>query len=278
MKNSEIGVVLPVCSPNQLERLDRSLLSLAGQILRPEQIYVVCNSQAMELVERITTSYQEYGLVVQVYPSDSEKLASLLTIGLTKAREKYIAFLQDGDLLYSTGYQSLKQKMDSHDSVALALSEVVWFEGEVYNETDYKLGRRTKSISKEKSWLEYYSYCFFGSCLINRNHCKSGEWHFDSTLPGSLIFADFLARNGHLTKKNTENYNIPVGEKWVAKADKVYPTLSELGEAYEKKWNEVIAEKDFQNFSTKRRKKKKIRLIDKVLHTLKYLRYRIFKV
>ncbi len=277
MKNSEIGVVLPVGSPTQLERLDRSLLSLAGQILKPEQVYVVCSSQAMELVERITTSYQDYGLVVQVCPSDSEELASLLTIGLTKAREKYIAFLQDGDLLYSTGYQSLKQKIGSHDSVALALSEVVWFEGEVYNETDYKLGRRTKPIYKEKSWFEYYSSCSLGNCLIDQTQCKAGEWHFDAGLPESLVFADFLARNGHLAIKNTENHNIPVGEKWVAKAGKAYSTLSELGEAYEKKWNEEIVEKDFQNFSTKRRKKKKIRLIDKVLHTLKYLRYRIFK-
>ena len=155
---------------------------------------------------------------------------------------------------------------------------MIWFERDIKSEMDYKLGRCTKPTPKEKSWLEYYSSCSLGNCLINQTQCKADEWHFDASLPESLVFADFLARNGHFAIKNTENHNIPVGEKWVVKADKVYPTLSELGESYEKKWNEVIAEKDFQNFSTKRRKKKKIRLIDKVIHTLKYLRYRIFKV
>lgn len=275
-KSSEIGVILPVSFPTQLGRLDRTLFSLAGQSVKPEKVYVVCNHKIFESVRKMTLTYQEQGVVAEVIASSSEKIADLLNQGIESAHERYITFLQDGDLLYSNAYHFLKEKMITKNSVGISFSEIIWFESEVCSGIDYKRARRIKLNLNGKSWLEYYSQCSFGNCMFDQSAIRSEEWYFNPDVASQFIFSDFLARNGFEKVKNTENYNIPIGEKWFSKEKKL-GNLSEFDLIYQEQWQESISEEEIQNFSTKRQKKKKVGLWKKILHTCRYLKYRLVK-
>ena len=128
-----LSVIIRNHSLSRLHLLDHAIFSLACQRYTPLEIVVVSQCYEEGVIEELTALLEKHraigGYSFQVIhePWKSDIRSRLLNIGLHKGRGRYVAFLDDDDVVYPQHYEQLVQALrDGEDAWAFSRARRAW--------------------------------------------------------------------------------------------------------------------------------------------------------
>lgn len=116
-----LSVIIRNHSLDRLKFIDQALFSLSCQAWSPLEVVLVSQSTEADVgarLEQVLARFQplgRYSYQVVLEPSSKDIRARLLNVGLSHARGRYVAILDDDDVIYPNHYQRLIDALQSSD-------------------------------------------------------------------------------------------------------------------------------------------------------------------
>jgi hypothetical protein len=223
--------------PGRLPFLDEALFSLAVQRMRPVQVVVAIqgNAVAAEDVQRRLAfqpfageDMQAHKVVEVANPERRDIRARLLNRGIDAAQHRYLAFLDDDDVVYQSGYERLVARLRGGDA-ALAAGGTVradfvmrdkrWIAKRRF---DWVHSGTTQRDLIDRNFLPLHSF------VIDRSRVDPADLQFDESLT-RLEDYDFLLRLAASYRFDLACLGVPVCEYRLRRgADHVNPLATGL--------------------------------------------------
>lgn len=218
-ENRTLSTIIRFHRTERLPFLDEALFSLAIQSWREhETIIVVQNGdEAMkraieEIVARQPWPSSSTQTILSVsIPPDRDGRSTLLNRGIERAKGRYLAFLDDDDLVYHHCYKTLIQQLESSGSAVAAggcRTARVRRESDHWyvqvKETPFSWGRTRNDLLRD-NFVPIHSY------VIDRSRIDPKDLWFDDECP-PLEDYDFLLRLCARYSFDFSNLDIPVCE------------------------------------------------------------------
>jgi hypothetical protein len=227
-----ISVVMRVHDPRRLPLLDEALFSVAVQHVRPVQVVVAVQGAAVSpaaVRERLSRQpfalddARSHSVVVEGTGVDADLRARLLNLGMAMARYRYLAFLDDDDVVYQSGYARLLERLrDSGAALAAGgtvRADFVHRDGRWIAERRFEWVHGGTALRDliDRNFLPLHSF------LIDRSRVGGEDLRFDETLT-RLEDYDFLLRLGARYDFDLACLDVPVCEYRLRRgADHVNP-------------------------------------------------------
>lgn len=199
--NQTLSTIMRFHNRERLAFLEEALFSLAIQAWRDHEVVVVVQNGTDELVREIAGIVERqpwpaapnYKVLTVEVPAGADGRSTLLTRGIAQAAGRYLAFLDDDDLVYQHGYETLiGQLAGSECAVAVGgcrTAKVQNAPGGWYvqtKETPFAWGRTRLDLIRD-NFIPVHSY------VIDRARVDSGDLYFDDAFP-PLEDYEFLLR------------------------------------------------------------------------------------
>jgi glycosyltransferase involved in cell wall biosynthesis len=216
---STLSVIIRFHNRERLPFLDEALFSLALQYWRDLEIVVSVQNGTENLVEDIRALLQsqpwaitpQCNIISLAVPEGTDARSALLNRGIAEARGRYLAFLDDDDLIYQHGYTTLIQQLKSSGrAVAVGGSRVAhsrreggnWF---VTAKGDPFAWGKTRLDLVRDNFVPIHSY------VIDRERVSASDLHFDESF-ALLEDYEFLLRLCAQYQFDFACRNVPVCE------------------------------------------------------------------
>ena len=217
--NKTLSTIMRFHKKERLPFLEEALFSLAIQYWYDQEVIVVLQNGTEELrhvvLEMInhqpwqgTPSFQV--LIVEI-PAGMDGRSTLLNRGIEHATGRYLAFLDDDDVIYQHGYTTLiNQLIDGTGVVAVGgcrTAKVQNESGHWYvqtKETPFAWGRTRYDLFRD-NFIPIHSY------VIDRARVNASDLYFDDAFP-PLEDYDFLLRLSAKYDFDFSQIDIPVCE------------------------------------------------------------------
>ena len=201
LEDERLSTVVRFHTRERLAFLEEALFSLALQTWREHETVVVIQNgdeelvgEVGEMVARQPWPAEARHKVVRVeIPAGVDGRSTLLTRGIEEASGRYLAFLDDDDLVYQHGYATLVGRLrESGAAVAVGgcrTARVRRSAGGWYVETKenpFAWGRTRLDLIRD-NFIPVHSY------VVDRARVEESELYFDDTMP-PLEDYDFLLR------------------------------------------------------------------------------------
>lgn len=210
-----LTVIIRTASPERLHFLDEALFSVSTQTFENIEVLVMVQSPNRTFYDAINSTIcntfwpkGKYATAVPVeIPAGVDGRARLLNEGLTRSSGRYIAFLDDDDVVYQSGYEMLITELrQSDDAIAVGGCRIAYLDE---SDTDGRPGffitrkerfdRHGKSRTKfdlfDGNFIPVHSY------VLDRARIAEEDLRFNPTLK-YLEDYEFLVR---IAAKHTFN-------------------------------------------------------------------------
>jgi hypothetical protein len=198
-----LSVVLRTHGAGRLPLLDQALFSIAVQSVRAVQVIVVVQGHEVAVadVEGLIARQpfdpvdpaRPHRVVFVDNPDRRDRRAQLLNQGIDHAQGRYLAFLDDDDVVYPTGYRRLIDRL-SHSEAAIAVGGTVradlkrmdghWITCRKFDWVS--IGSSQRDLF-DRNFLPLHSF------VIDRTRVTASDLRFDESL-ARLEDYDFLLR------------------------------------------------------------------------------------
>ena len=199
--NTTLSVIIRCHKKERLQFLEEALFSLAIQYWENIEIVIVLQNGTEEFRQSVAGMVAnqpwhgnpQFQVLTIKIPAGMDGRSTLLNQGMKSANGRYLAFLDDDDIVYQHGYASLiEQLINSHAAVAVGgcrTAKVIkesncWFIET--KETPFIWGRTRYDLFRD-NFIPIHSY------VIDRARINSSELYFDDEFP-PLEDYDFLLR------------------------------------------------------------------------------------
>lgn len=207
-----LAVVVRFHNPARTFELKRAIFSLVGQGQRPLTICMVTQRFTKRQIERLQedlapTLSIDGGIKLQLenfdQASPQDARSALITLGMQKTVERYLAFLDHDDVILAGGYEGLiKELCRSHASIAFG--SIVAKYADVFQDSVLVEHRRDVFRGKNLTDLFQENFCPIHSFVIDRQRVEPSDLYFDSTLTKGEDY-EFLLR---LCSKYTASFGL----------------------------------------------------------------------
>ena len=214
-----LSVVMRFHDPRRLPLFEEAVFSLAIQDWPDLEIVVAAQNASPELLDSLLACIARQPwlelpglkfLSVDMPPSVDGR-SRLLNAGLGAATGRYVAFLDDDDVVYQHGYRTLISRLESGDAaIAVGRSRVAklrpvadsWFV--VSKGNDLAWGRDSYDLFRD-NFITIHSY------VIDRQRMRPEDLHFDESF---AVYEDyeFLLRQATLYAIDYSAVDVPVCE------------------------------------------------------------------
>lgn len=201
-ENDTLSVIIRCYKPERLPFLEEAIFSLSIQEWTELEIVVVIQDGTDEFVQSIREiidhqPWQKEPKVkvhtIQFEPGIDGR-STLLNYGITHSIGRYLAFLDDDDVIYHHGYTTLINRLKEGNGAAIAIggcrvAKTSQRAGHWYintKNTPFARGRNRHDLYRE-NFIPIHSY------VIDRQAVTSSELYFDDQMP-PLEDYDFLLR------------------------------------------------------------------------------------
>jgi Glycosyltransferases, probably involved in cell wall biogenesis len=206
---SKLGVVVPFCPSDDLQDLDRSLLSLVGQEEQPYVVYLLVEDLNDELTEMIG-AYSALGLRFHLTEMAGNRLERLKR-GLRIFQERYLAILRPGDLLYPDAYRRLLLTLQVREAV-FVFGKAQRFEvSKAPDGSTYYWGRCKKKFAI--FWRCLFAEASFHSFMVDRSKLDLWRLRFSELEDEGRGLEIFLIEHSSDVKKVLVDGNLLIGEQ-----------------------------------------------------------------
>jgi glycosyltransferase involved in cell wall biosynthesis len=217
--NKTISTIMRFHKKERLPFLEEALFSLAIQYWHDQEVIVVLQNGTDELKRAVlemidhqpwqgSPSFQV--LIVEI-PAGMDGRSTLLNRGIAHATGRYLAFLDDDDVVYQHGYTTLiNQLVEGEAAVAVGgcrTAKVNNESGHWYvqtKETPFSWGRTRYDLFRD-NFIPIHSY------VIDRARVDAADLYFDDAFP-PLEDYDFLLRLSANHEFDFSQLDIPVCE------------------------------------------------------------------
>ena len=219
VSNQTLSIVVRFHLPERLPFLEEALFSLAIQAWPDLELIVAVQNGTEELKHAIVEIFERqpwlsrprFAILLVSIPDGVDGRSTLLNRGIESATGRYLAFLDDDDIVYQHGYSTLIGQLQS-SGLAVAVGgcrtakvQLVsdhWFV--LTKETPFAWGRTRNDLLRD-NFVPIHSY------VINRALVNPGDLYFDDDCP-PLEDYDFLLRLCARYQFDFSKLDIPVCE------------------------------------------------------------------
>lgn len=193
MNKTSISVVIRTHNINRIEYVRRAVQSIVVQQNVCVDLIVTTQGFSDEDIENLHRTLTQYTGIYSVisnlqiinvgdYGQENDLRVKLLNTGIAAAKERYIAFLDDDDIVYHFAYEKLISDIKLTKS-AVAFGRCIRVEG-IYNNGIFYAVNKTKPY-KGASTLELIidNFCPIHSYVMDRYCISSGDLIFDELSP-----------------------------------------------------------------------------------------------
>lgn len=217
--NLTLSTIIRSHTRERLPLLEEALASLAAQDWRELEVVVVLQNPDETLrreVERIIrrqpwASAPRFQVVTVEAPAGVDARAELLNRGLGRASGRFVAFLDDDDVVYPNGYATLIRQLLGGDNVVAVGG---YRKGYLRREAGgWRVACRREAPAHEPSRLTLfrYSYIPIHSYVIDRTRLGGFELYFDGGVVPAEDY-DFLLRLFAAFEPDFSHFGTPVCE------------------------------------------------------------------
>jgi glycosyltransferase involved in cell wall biosynthesis len=195
---------------SSLSKQDWPALEVVVTLQNPDQ---TLSREVEELILRQNWSAPpRFQVVVVEVPAGVDGRSELLNQGLSRATGRFVAFLDDDDIIYPQGYKTLLgQLLTGHSVIAVGGYCKAYLRREA--DGGWRVMARESAVVPEPSRLTLfrYNYVPIHSYIIDRSRLGSFELYFDNNFP-PLEDYDFLLRLCAVFEPDFSRFETPVCE------------------------------------------------------------------
>lgn len=218
-KNDNLSVIIRSHKKERMSFLDEALFSLAIQFWQKIEIIVVLQNGTVEFKTAVSELIKnqpfpenfKFQIHTVTIPAGVDGRSSLLTCGIKYATGRYLAFLDDDDVVYQHGYTTLiNQLKEGKCAVAVGGCRMATLKNQFgmwhvqKKEKPFAWGRDHYDLF-EDNFVPIHSY------VIDRMRVEADDLYFDGKFP-PLEDYDFLLRLAAKYEFDFSNLNVFVCE------------------------------------------------------------------
>ncbi len=240
-ENKTLSVVIRCHKKERLKFLEEALFSLAIQYWENIEVIIVLQNGSEEFRQSVSEmaanqpwpGNPQFKVLTVKIPAGMDGRSTLLNHGMKNADGRYLAFLDDDDIVYQHGYATLiEQLIDSSAAVAVGGCRTArvtkesnhWFIET--KETPFIWGRTRYDLFRD-NFIPIHSY------VIDRARIDSSELYFDDEFP-PLEDYDFLLRLSAKHEFDFSKLNVFVCEYRIHDSNSIPYTAGAPTEAFTK--------------------------------------------
>lgn len=237
--NRTLSVIMRCHKKERLRFLEEALFSLAIQYWQDIEVIILLQNGSAEFRRSVLQMISnqpwdgtpQYQVIVVEVPAGTDGRSTLLNHGIERAAGRYLAFLDDDDIVYQHCYTTLIEQL-SNSSATVAVggcrtARVIkesdhWFVK--IKEAPFVWGRTRYDLFRD-NFIPIHSY------VIDRDRVNSSEVYFDDDFP-PLEDYDFLLRLSAKYEFDFSKLNIFVCEYRIHDANSIPYTADAPTEAF----------------------------------------------
>lgn len=219
LEDGRLSTVMRFHNRERLPLLEEALFSLANQFLRDHQTIVVVQNGDHD-IERVISemiisqpwieapSYKIFSVPI---PKGVDGRSTLLNRGIQEATGRYLAFLDDDDVVYQHGYEVLVRQLRGTDAAVAVggcrTAKTQYVSGHWFiqtKESPFSWGRDRRDLFRD-NFVPIHSY------VVDRKRVDPQELYFDDEMP-PLEDYEFLLRLCSKHEFDFSNLDTPVCE------------------------------------------------------------------
>jgi glycosyltransferase involved in cell wall biosynthesis len=219
LSTDTLSVIIRFYKMDRLPLLDEALFSLALQYWQDLEVIVVVQNGTKETIDQITGLIHgqpwielfRHKVVAAVIPEGTDGRSILLNRGIQEAEGRYLAFLDDDDLIYQHGYPTLIERLKSGGcAIAVGGSRVAYSRREsdhwfvTAKKNPFEWGKTRLDLLRD-NFVPIHSY------VIDRERVNASELRFDESFT-LLEDYEFLLRLCALYDFDFSSRDVPVCE------------------------------------------------------------------
>jgi glycosyltransferase involved in cell wall biosynthesis len=219
LEDGRLSTVMRFHNRERLPLLEEALFSLANQFWHDHETIVVVQNGDQEIEKIISdmiisqpwSSTPCYKVLSVAIPKGVDGRSTLLNRGIQEATGRYLAFLDDDDVVYQHGYEVLvKQLKETDAAVAVGgckMARTQYVSGHWFIQTKedpFSWGRNRRDLLRD-NFVPIHSY------VVDRKRVESQELYFDDEMP-PLEDYEFLLRLCSKHEFDFSNLDTPVCE------------------------------------------------------------------